>query len=998
MQVFVLRNLRAIERKFEPSFLTEVSRILKLQQVISAVNQLFPALDMKKSFSFFKIGIIVVTLLMVCHPHDAISQDNYFRVEGVLLDSTDLTPVELAVVSIPTLDIWSITDAEGRFSFVHVPQGTHIFNFRLLGYKELNISRRVDSDIADWRQKFQQESLALEEVTVTATQSKMGSSSKVASTAIEHIQPKSLTDVFQLLPGQVTENPSLSSPGQVKIREISENANSSLGALVMVDGAPMSNDANMQTFNTSRSGNLSAAANTVGRGVDLREVSADNIEEVEVIRGIPSSEYGNLTSGVVLVKTKMGVQPWRVKANMDPNTKMGSLSKGFRLPNRSGTLNVGADYAQAYNDIRYKYRGYKRLTGTAIYSNTFMEKTSPLDMNIRFSYFQTVDDNKSDAQLNKEEAIRSSNKGIRTGINGKWMLRKSWITNLEYSLSGDYSWSENYVKQLQTLPTGVVPYPTSYVDGIFEENYLPGVYYTQYTTDGKPYNLFAKLKGNLNRQFGKTFNSLIVGLDVSVSGNNGEGLQYDLSAPPMTTLESSIRPRAHKDLPAIRNYALFIEEKVIHPIGTTKLTAQAGLRLSHTNPGNYSSVEPRLNASWDILNKQNNSLFDHLSINAGYGISSKMPTLAYIVPDKAYFDNVSFNYYDKDHSLAVVTTQVIDTENPKLKPARSTKKEVGLSFDIRKVSVSITGFQEKLGNGMTFSSVPYFSPYRKFTVEGGGKTPEFDNGEIYYYENGERLQASSIMDTTVYTYNRPGNHQVLIKKGLEYVIEIGQIKAIRTSFVIDGAWLFQESYNSSPSYLKRSRVEDGKLVSYVAVMPPGNKRTRQRINTNIRMITHIPELKMIVSLTPQIIWNTKERERWEDNQGNSLIYYFNDSGERVYDHTALQDMKTERHIDPTAFFDKSGEVQEWKQEYAQDTRYAFIRSGNQYTYQYVEESLPPALQFNLRLTKEFSRNLTVSFMANNFLKMNPVHRSNRTSQYVERNTRFYFGAELQYKF
>lgn len=952
---------------------------------------------MKKIHTFYKTVLIAVAVLMVCHIESAESQNNHFQINGVLLDSTDSNPIEMAVVSIPNLGIWSITDKEGRFSFENVPQGVHTFNFRLLGYQEINISRSVTADITNWQQKLQPATLALEEVTVTATQSKLGSSSKIETTAIEHIQPKSLADIFQLLPGQVTENPTLASPEQVKIREITENPNSALGTLVMVDGAPMSNDANMQTFNTTRSGNVSVAANTVGRGVDLREISADNIEEVEVIRGIPSSEYGNLTSGVVLVKTKAGVQPWAIKAKMDPNTKMGNVSKGFRLPGRSGTLNLGADYAQAYNDIRYKYRGYKRLTGTAIYTNTFMEKSTPLDLNARVSYFQTIDDNKSDAQLNKEEAIRSSNKGIRAGINGKWMLRKSWITNLEYSLSGDYSWSENYVKQLQSLPTGVVPYPTSYEDGIFQENYLPAIFYTEYTVDGKPYNFFAKLKGNLNHQFGETFNSLVAGLDISVSGNNGEGLQYDLSAPPMSTLESSIRPRADKDLPLLRNYALFIEDKTIHPIGNTILTAQAGIRFSLTRPGNYSSIEPRLNTSWEILNKNNNTLFDRLSINMGYGISAKMPTISYISPDKMYFDNVSLNYYDTNHHLAVVTTKVIDTANPELKPARSTKKEIGLSFDIKKVSVSITGFHEKLKDGMAFSSVPYFAPYKAFTVEGAGKTPEFDNGEVYYYENGVRLQAPSVMDTAVYTYNMPTNNQVLIKKGLEYVIQTARIKSIRTSFVIDGAWLFQESYNVNPTYVERSWVEYGRRVSFVAVMPPGSRKIRQRINTNIRMITHIPELKMIVSFAPQIIWDVREKDRWEDTKGNSLIYY-TDNGERVYDHTALQDMETTRYIDPLAFFSKDGQLHEWREEYASHPQYARLRSSNQYTYQYVEETLPPALQFNLRLTKEFSRNLTLSFMANNFLKMNPLNKSNRTSQYVQRNTNFYFGAEIQYKF
>ena len=36
----------------------------------------------------------------------------------------------------------------------------------------------------------------------------------------------------------------------------------------------------------------------VNSGVDMRSVSTDDIESVEVVRGIPSVEYGDLTSGM----------------------------------------------------------------------------------------------------------------------------------------------------------------------------------------------------------------------------------------------------------------------------------------------------------------------------------------------------------------------------------------------------------------------------------------------------------------------------------------------------------------------------------------------------------------------------------------------------------------------------------------------------------------------------------------------------------------------------
>ncbi len=957
----------------------------------------------KKIVYYYKVLFLIGLIFIFGNQSKGNAQNRNFQIQGILLDSIKRKPVDMALVSVAELDIWSRTDENGQFVLNNIPGGRHTIRFYLLGYKELTVVKEINSDINDWTQMLQPFSLSLKEVNVTATENKLGSISKIENEAIEHIQPKSLTDIFQLLPGQVTENPSLASPGQVKIREISQNANSALGTLIIVDGVRVSNDANMQTFYPARSGNSSSGAamnpsGTVGKGVDLRDIPGDNIESVEVIKGIPSSEYGNLTSGVVIVKTKIGEQPWTAKAKIDPNTKMGSLYKGLKLSGRSGIVNIGADYAQAYDDIRYHLGGYKRLTGTASYSNTFLNETSPLDVNVRLSYFRSIDEAKSDPQLKRDEKVKSSQRGFRWGIDGKWMLRKPWITNIEYSFSGDYTLAENYTKELQVLSTGAVPYPTSYEEGIFEEVYLPGVFYTEYTTDGRPYNIFGKLKGDWNKQFGHAVNSLKAGLDVSFSGNRGDGLKYDLSKPPMLTIESSIRPRAYKDIPSLKNYAFFMEDKIIQPIGTTEWITQLGIRFSNVQPGNYFSVEPRLNTSYEILNRKNNTLFDRLSVNLGYGLFSKMPTLSYIVPGNAYFDDISFNYLDGDHSLAVVSTKVKDASNPDLKPARSTKKEIGLSFDIQKVSVSLTGFHEKLKNGLAFKSVPYFSSFPKFTVEGAGKTPEFENGQVYYYENGERLPAPYVMDTTIHTYYTPSNNQILIKKGLEYIISIGKIDAIRSSFVIDGAWLYEESYNTLPGYSQTNQSYQGKPYPYIAIMPAGFKDINQRVNTNIRMITHVPELKMVVSLTTQIIWNTKEKVEWEDENGNSLVYYYGSEGERIYENSALEDRKDTRYVDPVAFMDKTGKIYEWDPAYSRDSRYAAMVRNYNVSYYFVEESLPPAVQFNLRLTKEFSRNLTLSFMTNNFLKMNPSQRSNRTSLYVRRNTGFYFGAEINYKF
>ena len=106
---------------------------------------------------------------------------------------------------------------------------------------------------------------------------------------------------------------------------------------------------------------------TAGRGVDLRTVSAGNIESMEVIRGIPSVEYGNLTSGVVIVKTKAGHTPWEAKFQTDPNSKQVFAGKGFNLK-RGGAANFSVDWSQSWADTRKHYMGYDRITASAGYS------------------------------------------------------------------------------------------------------------------------------------------------------------------------------------------------------------------------------------------------------------------------------------------------------------------------------------------------------------------------------------------------------------------------------------------------------------------------------------------------------------------------------------------------------------------------------------------------------------------------------------------------------
>ena len=105
-------------------------------------------------------------------------------------------------------------------------------------------------------------------------------------------------------------------------------------------------------------------------GTDVRSISTENIESIQIVRGIPSVEYGDLTSGAVIINTKAGREPLRVKAKANPNIYQVSMGTGFELGKKKGALNVSADYAYNTNNPISSYQHYQRATTKLLYSNT----------------------------------------------------------------------------------------------------------------------------------------------------------------------------------------------------------------------------------------------------------------------------------------------------------------------------------------------------------------------------------------------------------------------------------------------------------------------------------------------------------------------------------------------------------------------------------------------------------------------------------------------------
>lgn len=921
------------------------------------------------------------------------------RITGTVIDKTTGLPVPMASIVIDQA-AGTVSDKEGKFIFTGIKAGKHTYEVHFLGYESVKGEIAVEKDIKNLIIEISPLSIGLQTVVVTAVSTPMGSTSRIGQTAIQHIQPKSVEELLQLLPGNLSQNPDLNKLAQATLREIgpqgklsSSTANSAMGTAIILDGAPVSNDANMQTLSPTLSGtrsNLSmngmADQTTAGRGVDMRLFSPDNVEYMEVIRGIPSSEYGNLTSGVVIVKTKTGATPWELKFKTDPFSKMAYAGKGFVLSG-GGAVNASLDWSQSFGDTRKRYLGYDRITASLGYSDLYELAGKPMTFNVRGTFFSNINNSKNDPQMAMfNDTYKNNSTGGRINIEGEWKLNTDVISCLSYCLMGSVAHQKDELHTYIPSPPGAIT--TSHEAGLNEGMILNRAYYTDYVIDGIPLNTYFLLKANKNIDFGQaSHTSIKAGLDWRYDANAGRGLVFDEQTPPTNTGSQSLRPRSFKDIPAMNNLSLFVEDKLYLTFGTRSATVQAGVRFTNlfldrrlAKQGNMMMAEPRINAEIELLNSRNNTIIDRLALTAGWGVAHKAPTLLYLYPNDAYFDMAAvsrFSQTDPTATIAVFNTDVVrNPANPDLKPARSEKIEAGISFRKGRVSGFVTFFNERYTNEFGFASVPHYMDVTRYSVPDGSNSYAFDGDDLFYKDTGgDTHLAATTTETLFQLYYVPTNNMRSEKRGIEYSLDFGQIRPLRTSIIVDGAWFSVKRTNTLPRYSMMTGN-----YPYMPLLPAGEGSEQNRVNTNVRLITHIPALKLVFSTTVQVVWYEGYRRTWRDSDGNDLNF--------------IPSGLEKNYVVPMGYYDKSQTFHSWQPGLENDPAYVNMVSTSMSSY-YDKDVVKPWVMLNFRLTKEIGRMLDFSFVANNFTNSSKWHSYLNDSGYRQIYPPIYFGAELR---
>lgn len=898
------------------------------------------------------------------------AETNNFVLSGSVINKQDqekLSFASIVVMQGGKFVTGTTSDLEGNFKLNKLRPGEYQLKVSFVGFSTSIVTVQLHAD-KQLNLLITPESYSLKEVVITASEKKgLTSASVIDRAAMDHLQPTSFSDLLSLLPGGRTSTPQMGSANTIRLREVGVSSSdyniSSLGVKFMVDGATLNTDANMQQLDNSYQGDADTRVNHVSAGVDMRTISTDNIEKVEIIRGIPSVKYGDLTSGLVKITRKSARTPLEARFKADQYGKLLSAGKGFFSEERNLGVNVDGGFSISKTDPRDPYKKYNRINFSGRVKKGWMfEDDRTLQWRVNTDYSGSVDNVKYDPQIqkNKDDRYKSSYHRISlhnafTFDNGKDKL----LQKLRFSNSLSLSLDKLDITELVSVDRDAIA-PVYDQEGVFDAVFLPSKYTARQQVDGKPFYSTTNLDAELRFHFGSVKHTVSVGGEWQYNKNFGDGQIYDLMRP--LHAGSSHRPRAYKDIPATSILSFYAEEMAKVYFGEHKLSAMLGIRTASmlNLDKQYAMhgrmyVDPRLNIDWSFP-----AINDfHFSVSGGVGRMNKMPTIDILNPDKLYIDLTQFNYWHPDPSFKRINlrTYIIDRNNYDVEPAHNTKWELRANAEYHQHKLTVTYFQEKMDDGFRYISHVQPFAYRKY--DGSG----IDASQLVGPPSLEGLPY--VDDKVMRMYGMQENGSSIEKKGIEFQYSSPRVKAINTRFTVNGAWFHTVYENSRPEFHAVSKVIGQVPVSdkYIGLYDWKDSYERSEFSSNFIVDTYLENLGVIFSGTAECFWTGKYSSPAMD--GRPIAYMDTEGMMHPYtEQDELDLMKS--HLNLTDY--RSGDLSEKKHFY---------------------------MCTNFKVTKKFGKYIVLSFFADKILNIAPDYEVN--GFVIRRSFRPYFGMELNLK-
>lgn len=873
-----------------------------------------------------------------------------YTIKAVILDKTG-EPLSGATMQLVQSGLWGISGKDGEVEIRNVPRLPVAYKVSMLGYKDVEGEICLDGK-DNVRILMEEESLSMREVVVVAQAGQGGESttSIIGRQALDHLQATSLKDILQLLPGGVSmKNPSLTSPGQFKVRTLASDDNATFGAAIIINGMPVSTNANMNTglgLSSISSGNS---------GADLRSIATDDIESVEIIRGVASAEYGDVSSGVMIVNKRIGVSDLNMKARIMPGIMQLHAGKGFDIKS-AGSLNISADYARGTSDPRFLTDKYNRGILSLAHRKTLLDKTWTLTTNIDLSYtgeWKGADPDEPEA-MKKFFSSRDAF-SLRLSHNGMLKLDKALARTLKYDVALSLSSDRIFNDRLVSVGSGAILDATK--DGMYEGTPYPSSYETLSGTKSNPVMYWAKFSDLFYLNVGNMSNRFNVGTEWKIEGNRGIG-QYDKTLKFKAFAQDRIRRFC--DIPYMNQISAYVEDNVVLTFSERRypnITGQVGVRWTVVQPWRNErmmALSPRLNIAVNPVR--------YLSLRLGYGISEKVPSLQDLYPSPDYYDFYNMSVSDGQKSYYLYSTRVFDNKPVSIKTMRGTKYELG--FDVRLdngMSFSVVGYHEKVSRGFGTDNSEWktlvFDVWNAADVTFTGQKPIYDQ------------QNPSRRDTVLYNLIRPGNPKSRRNRGIEFDFNFGKINATNTSFYLSGAWSETRSSSSNLGY--KLPVGEARNYGPVYVVYPESSYSfseSRRFSATLRVVQHIPAIRFIVSASAQCILYEYDHEV---SSGTRPLGYIYGSEYIKFTEDQLDDIEFNFHG------------------YMLKDQIFDTRISN------VPVTWPAIWCLDMRVTKEIGDKAGFSFYANNVLFSQPWQSNSVSVSKVERNGGlFSYGLEI----
>ena len=779
-------------------------------------------------------------------------------ISGHVTDATTGLGVAGVTITVEGLSLSALSDSAGAFRLTDVPPGPQVLQARRIGFAlaraplTVPAAGAIERDIA-----MAVVALRMTEVQVTAdptgrAKGELGTATVINREAIQNQSAASLAGVLELLPGIPLQPPGLDGVQQIALRAVPTTSGiadrlSAFGTLVILDGVPLSNNANMQS--TGPRGELQPVT-AAGGSIDLRRIPATALERVEVIRGVPSARFGDLTQGAIVIDTRAGVVAPDVVGRYDPKTSEGSFAAG-----RAITINQQASLTTdlARTRIAPGLRDDAVWRGTVDFSHrlsigraTSGDPTEPrIVLDSRASIYQVYENEPEQPDVHPGIEASDRSGGVRLAERARFGAPGERHFEVTASLAREW---QNTTKQFP-LVRGAEPFTDLLTPGRNTGHYVIGIYPAMVRLDGAPWHIYTRFEGVLPSASLDGNNTLRIGAEFRREWNAGAGYQFDIEFPPQVTfngVNGYDRPRRYDAIPPMATSALYLDDRFTRAIAHgMAIDVQAGLRADALHEGTtWMSglravvLQPRLNVQFSPL--------PSVRLRAGWGRTAKLPSLGDLYPAPQYFDVVNVNWYPPNAAehLAVLTTSIKDPTNPGLGFAVGHKAEVGFEIDLesRGAALSVVGFWDGTTGGVGYESVPSFLLREHFALRdstiGTGHPPQY-------------LTPAQAIDTVPVFVDRPMNMQRVANSGIEWTLSLPEVEAIATKFELQGAWVVSRLSNDALDF--GQAVNNFQLDSLQKRIPywKGLVERGERALVTARAIHHQRELGLVVTATAQ---------------------------------------------------------------------------------------------------------------------------------------------------